>query len=401
MIHGISGRTGGGKSYEAVVRHIIPTITEHKRKVVTNLPLNIDHFCSVFGDYCRDLIEVVDGEFHNYGGQRPFSKKEHYLQYEDWKNEQGNRVYFFIDECHLALPTGSTDKELKQFYDLHRHYGFDIMLITQEFSKVDRDIRNLVSNHYRAIKKSMMGQDDKYILKVHDGSSKSNSTVVATHEREYEKKYFKFYQSHTKSDQSIKEAAPSDIKKWYDNWFIKGSVLFFIVAIFLLYLGFKKQSESEVEVKQATQATVNNGDIQSIPGARPGHNLASSQGQNYTLPPEFLAKQKEAEKIIQEQKKVKEAEEKKHPFYKVGLHIVGWGEYTELGRITKNYYLSASQNGQHIFDLSLRDLILAGYSVVVRSSCVIEVSYKKYHDFLTCDSPKIGVFDEAPPELTE
>lgn len=389
MIHGISGKTGGGKSYEAVVRHIIPTVTEHKRKVVTNLPLNIDHFCAVYGDYCRDLIEVVDGEFHNYGGQRPFSKKEHYLQFEDWKNEAGNRVYFFIDECHLALPQSGTDKEVKQFFDMHRHYGFDIMLITQNFRKVDRDIRDLIANHYRAIKKSMMGQDDKYILKVHDGSSATNATVVATHEREYEKKYFKFYQSHTKSDQSIKEAAPSDIQKWYDNWFVKGSVIFFVVAIFLMYLGFKKQSDKKTQDK--AQVTQQN----SVGSGSPVQATAP------TLPPEFLAQQAEAKKIIDQQKKQEEAEQKKHPFHKVGLHIVGWGEYMELNRLTKNYYLSASQNGQHIFDLSLRDLVLAGYSVVVRSSCVIEITYRKYHDFLTCDAPKVGAFDQAPQEFTE
>ncbi|MEG3344491.1 zonular occludens toxin domain-containing protein [Pseudoalteromonas sp. B5MOD-1] len=389
MIHGISGKTGGGKSYEAVVRHIIPTVTEHKRKVVTNLPLNVEHFCSIYGEYCRDLIEVIDGEFHNYGGQRPFSKKEHYLQYEDWQNEEGNRVYFFVDECHLALPQQGTDKEVKQFYDMHRHYGFDIMLITQNFRKVDRDIRDLVANHYRAIKKSMMGQDDKYILKVHDGSSATNATVVATHEREYEAKYFKFYKSHTKSDQSVKEAAPSDIKKWYDNWFIKGSIVFFIVALFLLYLGFKKQSKiDETNTKLVSDSSV--ATQTSMPGQTPVP--ATNQ---------ILAQQAEIKELLAKQKKEQEAEEKKHPFYKVGLHIAGWAEYTELGKITKNYYLSASQNGQHIFELSLRDLVLAGYTVAVRSSCVIEIQYRKYHDFITCDSPKVGVFDEAPSEITE
>ena len=398
MIHGISGKTGGGKSYEAVVRHIIPTVTEHKRKVVTNLPLDVDHFCSIYGEYCRDLIEVIDGEFHNYGGQRPFSKKEHYLQYEDWQNDEGNRVYFFVDECHLALPQQGTDKEVKQFYDMHRHYGFDIMLITQNFRKVDRDIRDLVANHYRAIKKSMMGQDDKYILKVHDGSAASNATVVATHEREYETKYFKFYKSHTKSDQSVKEAAPSDIKKWYDNWFIKGSVIFFIVALFLLYLGFKKQTKID---EQNSHAISNSGmTVQPENHASIPANAATGQ----TQPPvtsQILAQQQEIKAMLDKQEKEQEAEEKRHPFYKVGLHIAGWAEYTELGKITKNYYISASQNGQHVFDISLRDLILAGYTVAVRSSCVIEIKYRKYHDFITCDSPKVGVFDEAPDELTE
>ena len=102
MLNGISGKPGGGKSYEAVVTHIIKVITVEKRKVVTNLPLNIEHFCNVYGEFCRDLIVVVDGQFHNYGGERPFAKKEHYLQYEDWKNEKGQKVYFFIDSSTLT-----------------------------------------------------------------------------------------------------------------------------------------------------------------------------------------------------------------------------------------------------------------------------------------------------------
>ncbi|MBV1843592.1 zonular occludens toxin domain-containing protein, partial [Photobacterium ganghwense] len=55
MINLIVGRPGGGKSYEAVVFHIIPAI-QNGRKVVTNLPLNIDHFVKVFGEDARSLI---------------------------------------------------------------------------------------------------------------------------------------------------------------------------------------------------------------------------------------------------------------------------------------------------------------------------------------------------------
>lgn len=395
MIHGISGKTGGGKSYEAVVRHIIPTITEHKRKVVTNLPLNVNHFCDVYGEYCRELIQLVDGEFHNYGGERPFSKKEHYLQFKDWENEQGNRVYFFIDECHLALGSGSTDKEVKEFYSMHRHYGFDIMLITQNFRKVDRDIKDLVSNHYRAIKKSMMGQDDKYILKVHDGSSSTNSTVVATHEREYEKKYFKFYKSHTMSDQSVKEAAPSDIQVWWKNKFIYLSGVFLL--IFLMFVSKIIVDSSDDEKPTAIQASTIN--KPNLPSSRP----ISPNGQVITqqLTKKQIADLKELEEIRAQRRLELEKESKRHPFYKVGLHITGWAEYMNRGVITKNYYIAASQNGQHQFEISLRDLVLAGYTVIVKSGCSIEISYKDYHDFITCDSPRVGAFDEAPTELTE
>lgn len=373
MIHGISGKTGGGKSYEAVARHIIPVITKQKRKVVTNLPLQVEHFCAVYGEYCRDLIEVVDGQFHNYAGERPFSKADHYLQYEDWQNENGQRVYFFIDECHLALPQGSTEKEVKEFYSMHRHYGFDIMLITQNFRKVDRDIRDLVGNHYRAIKKSMMGQDDKYILKVHDGASNTNQSVVATHEREYEPKYFKFYQSHTKSDTSIKEASPNDIKKWYDNWFIKGAVVMLLFGIYMVYTAFQQQVEKDEKLEQIKNKS--NTPVQQKVPDQYAVNQPVSIGQSQ--PP----KPKEPEK----------PKKPKHPYYKIQLHIAGWMNITEAGKRTKLYHISASQNGQHMYTMNHIDLALAGYSLSVKAQCLIEISYQDYTDFLTCDAPRVGL----------
>ncbi|POB76042.1 zonular occludens toxin domain-containing protein, partial [Vibrio vulnificus] len=39
---------GSGKSYESVVYHVIPALKDG-RKVVTNLPLNLEHFKQVFG----------------------------------------------------------------------------------------------------------------------------------------------------------------------------------------------------------------------------------------------------------------------------------------------------------------------------------------------------------------
>ena len=48
MINGLSGRPGSGKSYEAVIRHIMPALMK-QRKVVTNIPLNVEWFCSVVG----------------------------------------------------------------------------------------------------------------------------------------------------------------------------------------------------------------------------------------------------------------------------------------------------------------------------------------------------------------
>ena len=390
MIHGISGKPGGGKSYEAVVRHIIPVVTKDKRKVVTNLPLNIDRFCDVYGDYCRDLIEVVDGQFHNYGGERPFSKKDHFLQYEDWQNEKGQKVYFFIDECHLAMPTQGTEKELAEFFSMHRHYGFDIMLITQNFRKVNRDIKDMVVNHYRAIKKSMMGQDDRYILKVHDGAVSSNASVVATHERVYEKKYFPFYQSHTKSDSAVQEATSNDIEKWYKHWTIKASVVFILFGFFIV--GNKLFSNDKVDFKE-DELEAHDKRINQTASTDATLDSNVSDNSQVVKVDEPVLEQRSLQEL-QYFERVKESKNY-HPYYKVELAVSGSSSYTDNGYRVKVVYFSATQNGQHIFTINNTDLLMAGYDVHILSDCAVSISFFDYSDYLTCNAPTQSVSGPA------
>lgn len=63
----IVGRPGSGKDYEAVAYHVIPAIKEGRR-VVTNLPLNLDHFVNVFGSEVLELIEIVKDGFSKESG---------------------------------------------------------------------------------------------------------------------------------------------------------------------------------------------------------------------------------------------------------------------------------------------------------------------------------------------
>jgi zona occludens toxin len=94
MIFGISGRPRSGKSYEAVKHHVLPTLKDG-RKIITNLPLFVDHMKASLGHQVGDLIEMVDGEFHNFGdGNRPFSKADHFLRYNTWRNEKNQGPVF-------------------------------------------------------------------------------------------------------------------------------------------------------------------------------------------------------------------------------------------------------------------------------------------------------------------
>jgi hypothetical protein len=84
---------------------------------------------------------------------------------------------------------------------------------------------------------------------------------------------------------------------------------------------------------------------------------------------------------------IKELSKQYHPFYKVSLHVAGHSSSTQYNL---KYYISASSNGQELFNLTMKDLMLAGYTVQVFGECIIEIKYHKYRDFLVCDVPTVG-----------
>ena len=96
-IFGIEGKPGSGKSYEAVAYHVIESLKKG-RKVITNLPLHLEHFVAVFGqDVVDELIEIrteskgciqtkFKGKMYTQNDKgAPFSSLECFS--DDWRNE--------------------------------------------------------------------------------------------------------------------------------------------------------------------------------------------------------------------------------------------------------------------------------------------------------------------------
>ncbi|HIF9499377.1 zonular occludens toxin domain-containing protein [Photobacterium damselae] len=221
MINLIMGRPGGGKSYEAVVYHVLPAI-QSGRMVITNLPINLDVVSSVLGEDKAKLIKVINSDFHSYGDKsRPFSKPDDYK--DDWRSPEGQAPLVIVDEAHMICGRDAT-KDLLEFYSMHRHFGLDILLLTQSDRKLHRDVRDMIEIVYRCIKNTALGSDKTYTKKVLMGL---RGEVVNTEQRKYEKAYFKFYQSHTASNTAVKEATASDVKPFWKSKL----VLALIVAV--------------------------------------------------------------------------------------------------------------------------------------------------------------------------
>jgi len=148
MINLLLGRPGSGKSYEAVVFHILPALQEG-RKVITNLPLNLEAIRRVCPN-AEDLIEIKSD-------LRAFTILEDFA--DNCKNEQEQGPLYVIDECHKPFPKGKTPLFIEEWFAEHRHLGVDVLLITQSYRKVSRSICDMVQTVYRLSNNRSMGSD--------------------------------------------------------------------------------------------------------------------------------------------------------------------------------------------------------------------------------------------------
>ena len=360
----IKGRPGAGKSYECVVHHVLPALKEG-RKVVTNLPLNIDHFVLVLGDKVRELIEVYPFDFDD--NSHYLSDPEDYKMYEEWRNEKGQGPLFVLDECHFLFPTVGrgkraadlAEKQIK-FFSGHRHWGFDFIFLTQSDRKINKLLREDIEICIEVRKNRAMGDKSyrRYVFYYGEGK---RSGLIEQDSRHYEDKYYSFYKSHTKSSGHVEEANIKDLKKWHQHWFVRIAAIFLIAGIILsiknlAYIFSDKEKVTEkASITIPTRPNVANKPVRSKP------KIESFSGL---------------------------------PFGDFDVFIEGYSDssYTDkngIYHIQKQVYFSAIKSAFQL-DLKLDDFYLAGYNVSVYGPCLVRLTYNSASKLVYCrgKSPK-------------
>lgn len=246
MYNLLIGPPGGGKSYEAVVYHVLPTL-EAGRKVITNLPLNVAELAKIDARFPA-LIELRT-KTKGQGCPHVFGNIEDYG--DDWRHpETGQGPLYAIDECHKPLRRGRTLLAVEEWYAEHRHEGADVLLMTQSYGKVSKDITDSAQVVYRVKKMTAFGDDTKYIRKVQDGV---RGDVLSVSERSYESRYFRLYKSHTRSVAAVLEADARDISPAFRKWLRAGYAVIGIGVAGLAFKGYAAFTGSD-EPKAAVAA---------------------------------------------------------------------------------------------------------------------------------------------------
>lgn len=212
MIICFSGVPGAGKSYDTV------------KKILDNVKLGRTIYTNVDGlddPVCREHIKLYTGlDDYQLNTQLIFLTPDKIVRF--WESEKVNAGTEFeserlicekgslivIDEVHkwFNCRDWQTEKNRKfaDWASTHRHDGYDVLLVTQDLEKVDKQLRSLVEWTYVYRKINFLGSlvKNSYICYAYSGDDTSGKPL-ANAKKFYDKRVFACYQSHTSKD--IKE----------------------------------------------------------------------------------------------------------------------------------------------------------------------------------------------------
>jgi len=221
------GLPGSGKSYGVVENVIIPALRKG-RALWTNIPLVMDE---IYNDFPKADVTsfTVDDIKSN----------------EKWFSEVLPKgVVLVIDEVWDLWPCGLKVTNMveghKEILAKHRHMVLngnttEIVLVTQNLNQICSFARELIDTTFMAKKMSSIGFSKAYRIDVYTGAVTGQRPPEHLLMRQipgkYRKKVYKYYVSHTQSDDGAGDETRSDSRASV----LKGSAVFFIVAPFILF----------------------------------------------------------------------------------------------------------------------------------------------------------------------
>ena len=391
MINGLEGIPGSGKSYEAVVYHILVAV-QKGRKVVTNLPLNVEAF-GLLDPAFADLIEIrriaskplgtwdaarVDDKGNGtaflidpanvptsnidngiFGGVWDF--------YTTWKHPvTGSGPLFVIDECHVALPVVGIDPEVVEWFKLHRHYNCDVLLVTQNFRDMCQPIARLIAMLIKVRSADILGTPGEYIRKVHAGY---RGAAISTETRKYKPEFFGLYKSHSQGN-SVSEASASDVKPFALKFRRFTRVFVGLTLAYCFYAGWTWYTKPIMKTPVAA------------PAVSPGVAGASPYGvSGVAVPPPAAPAGNDSQSMVP-----LADDARLDPYASKAIHITG---SITLGKRTV-YTFAIASGATRFHQVTSEDLAKIGYVWQPLTDCAGTLRWLKTAKSVTCDAPIIS-----------
>ncbi|WP_303821904.1 zonular occludens toxin domain-containing protein [Ruminococcus flavefaciens] len=227
MIRLFTGVGGSSKSYHTA--KLIKGCLLEKKNVIANIPINIDFVRKPYS-YFKGRIKGYRheiGDFFYAANSR--MTPEMLIAYSDLyhkRDRKGNMIegqtVVVIDECQLLFDPKVVKADRPKwvrFFCLHRHYGFDMILITQHNRLIDRQIREQCSEEVKHRLTNHNGWIGKLLpFKLYSATTVWNGRAVGAEFYVLNKKIFKIYDSYTEYDHKDMMISDTQYRK-YLNYF--------------------------------------------------------------------------------------------------------------------------------------------------------------------------------------
>lgn len=229
MIELLTGLPGSGKSYYAVSNKIVNALKSGRR---------------VFA-----VMELVHSDFWSeLTGLDYQALKENLIVCEnmDFVKDLKENDFVVIDECQRFFRAGSNgDKDLLFWFETHRHKGLDIVLITQDYMKILRQVYILAEVVYCFRKLSFIGLYNRSKCKVKAGVR--DEDLIRTFQFKFEKKYCILYKSY---DNNGAVEVKNKTTNLFNSWLVRGAMISLVVigyvVLFKPWMSSGKDNKKEV-----------------------------------------------------------------------------------------------------------------------------------------------------------
>lgn len=357
MIYLVEGATGGGKTYYTVENYVLTAI-ENKRKIITNLALNVDKICEKY-DYPKELIELRLGTDENNQYATSFQNLEDFQ--DDWQNEDGEKALYIIDEAHHCLGKDRNDAELKKiahFFSVSRHVGVDIVLITQGSQNIKKDLLVNITSYHHCRNNEAIGMSNSFTVTTSPFKNYRGQKIVD--QKFYKQEIFDLYKSFSLSKQEIKKKKVRKISKLklaFMYWPLTALALMFgyITLNFFIDMIFEDEEPQKI-VKPVIQEKNKNIEIENKPLQR-----------------------QEPVKISKYKNEVKDT----IPLAEFDLFIDGW--YSNYpNKIIYNF--SVNDDNEELFKINSLQLKQLGYNIITfeDNDCIVILTNRDLKKYAHC-----------------
>lgn len=210
MIFTVTGKIGGGKTYWAV-NYMVEKYLVYKPDVFQYVPRTdlriVTNIRDLYLPHTNLNVEInrlgISGVFNSNYVQGHFN------------------TIFVIDEAQIIFHRKYYDKDVFAFFQTSRHYGVDIILITQDTDSMCKEVKILSEYEIEATSRSRRTKN-VFVYKYKDGEEVSKRKII-----KFDKKIAALYTSRFKEE---KEQAPMVWKRY---------ALIAAVFIIAVVIGFK------------------------------------------------------------------------------------------------------------------------------------------------------------------